>query len=90
MTAPRVGHSDDTSSQYVSSPNANKKIREFENLDMVYVGLDVHKKTIQVAGVDDDGVTLFNKKIGHNRVEIRDLVSTLPKGSKYVMKSSSV
>ena len=34
---------------------------------MVYVGLDLHKKTIQIAAVDDSGTGLMNKKIQNTR-----------------------
>ena len=34
---------------------------------MVYVGLDLHKKTIQIAAVDDSGTELMSKKIRNTR-----------------------
>lgn len=55
-----------------------------------YVGLDVHKKTIQAAVIDDTGNTLLNSKILNNWQDVRRLISEIPRNSKYVMESSSV
>ena len=34
---------------------------------MISVGLDLHKKTAQIAAMDKDGTVLFNRKIPHTR-----------------------
>ena len=57
---------------------------------MVYVGLDLHKKTIQIAAVDDSGTELVNKKIQNTREALAGEASKIPSNSKYVIESSSV
>ena len=57
---------------------------------MVYVGLDLHKKTIQIAAVDDSGTELMNKKIRNTREALAGETSKIPSNSKYVIESSSV
>ena len=57
---------------------------------MVYVGLDLPKKTIQIAVVDDSGTELMNKKIPNTREALADETSKIPSNSKYVIESSSV
>ena len=57
---------------------------------MISVGLDLHKKTAQVAAMDKDGTVLFNRKIPHTREAIKVDVDRLPKHAKYVIESSSV
>ena len=56
---------------------------------MIYVGLDLHKKTIQIAAVDYRGTTLLNKKIRNTHASLEMEISRMPKGSKYVIESSS-
>ena len=56
----------------------------------IFVGLDVHKESIQVAVVNDAGEMIFNEKIPNNRDDISRTVAMIPAGAKYVMESSSV
>jgi len=56
---------------------------------MIYVGLDVHKESVQVAAVDRKGDLLFNEKIPSYFESVTAAGSTLPK-ARYVMESSSV
>ena len=58
--------------------------------DMVYIGLDLHKKTIQIAAVDDSGTELMNKKIQNAREALAGEISKIPSNSKYVIESLSV
>ena len=51
---------------------------------MIYVGLDLHKKTIQIAAVDYRGATLLNKKIRNTHASLEMEIPRMPKGSKYV------
>ena len=51
---------------------------------MIHVGLDLHKKTIQIAAVDYRGATLLNKKIRNTHASLEMEISRMPKGSKYV------
>jgi len=55
-----------------------------------YVGLDVHKNTIQVAVMDQDGKVLRNTKIGNTDEEVREAFARIPGSAKCVMESSSV
>ena len=57
---------------------------------MVYVGLDLHRKTIQIAAVDDSGTELMNKKIQNTREALAGETYKIPSNSKYVIESSSV
>ena len=56
----------------------------------MYVGLDVHKKTIQVAAVDQEGKLLFNRKIKSDFGSVERELEQHPPDTKYVMESSSV
>ena len=56
----------------------------------MFVGLDVHKETVQMAAVDTAGELLFNKKIKNTFPDIAKATAKLPKKAKYVMESSSV
>ena len=57
---------------------------------MSYIGLDLHKKTIQMAAVDDLGTELLNKKIRNIRANLDAEIAKMPKNAKYVMESSFV
>ena len=57
---------------------------------MVYVGLDLHKNTIQIAAIDDSGTELMNKKIQNAREVLAGETYKIPSNSKYVIESSSV
>ena len=70
--------------------NANKNITLRRKRGMVYVGLDLHKNTIQMAAVDQNGVLLCNYKFRHTREAVDSEISQMPKNAKYVIESSSV
>ena len=57
---------------------------------MLYAGLDVHKRTIQVAILDGKRNILLNEKIPHTPEAVREMAGRLPAGARYVMESSSV
>lgn len=57
---------------------------------MIYVGIDVHKMSLQVAAMEKDGTLLLNEKIGSDHATVRKFFSKFPKRAKYVMESSSV
>ena len=57
---------------------------------MIYVGMDLHKLTAQIAAMDKGGNVLFNRKIQHTLEAIEMEVDRLPKHAKYVIESSSV
>ena len=64
--------------------NASKQITPGRKDGMIYVGLDLHKKTIQIAAVDYRGATLLNKKIRNTHASLEMEIPRMPKGSKYV------
>ena len=70
--------------------NANKNITLRRKRGTVYVGLDLHKNTIQMAAVDQKGTLLCNYKFQHTREDVDSEVSKMPKNAKYVIESSSV
>ncbi len=55
-----------------------------------YVGLDVHKESIQIAVMDKDGKVLSNTRIRNRDSEIRKAFARIPENAKCVMESSSV
>ena len=57
---------------------------------MLYVGMDVHKATIQVAAMDAAGNIVLETNIKADRNSVDRLLSKIPKGSKFVIESSSV
>ena len=57
---------------------------------MLFVGMDVHKATIQIAAMDVAGNIVLEKNIKADRNSVYRLLSKIPKGSKFVIESSSV
>ena len=70
--------------------NANKNITLRRKKGMMYVGLDLHKNSIQMAAVDQKGTLLCNYKFRHTRGAVDSEISQMPKNAKYVIESSSV
>ena len=70
--------------------NPNEIITPDRKDGMVYVGLVLHKKSIQIAVVDNLGTELINKKIQNTREALVREVSKIPDSAKYVIESSSV
>ena len=69
----------------------NKQIRIRRRRDMEYfVGLDVHKNTVQAAVVDGTGRLLTNRRLNNTRNELSGFVAQVPRNARYVMESSSV
>ena len=56
----------------------------------VFVGIDMHKITMQVAAVDSEGKEVFNFPFPTDHKTIKRVCSYFPKDAKYVMESSSV
>ena len=58
---------------------------------MIYVGIDVHKKFLQVAAVDGDGTQLLNERVDTDHSSVRRFFSQFPRDrTRCVMESSSV
>ena len=70
--------------------NANEIITLRRRRGMLYAGLDVHKKTIQVAVLDGKKNILLNEKIPHTPEAVREMAGRLPDHAKYILESSSV
>ena len=79
----------DTQSTDATKPSTTriKKIREEQK---VFFGLDLHKKFLQVAAVDQEGNLLMNKRVENDFGIIEQEFSAFPKNAKYVLESSSV
>ncbi len=71
-------------------PNANKQITTYSGKNM-FVGMDVHKKFLQVAMMDKKAKVIFNERIENENKSIsRFFRSSVPENAKIVMESSSV
>ena len=57
---------------------------------MHYAGLDLHKRTIQIAVVDKHGNNLLNKNISSSLDVLKKELARMPKDTQYVIESSSV
>ena len=55
-----------------------------------YVGIDLHKKTLQVEVQDPDGNVVSNRKVQNTSAAIRREFATIPQDTLCVMESSSV
>ena len=63
---------------------ANKHTTLPKRKYVMFVGLDVHKSSVQVAAVDETGKLLFNKKISSDFSAISKITAKIPKNTKYV------
>ena len=57
---------------------------------MHYAGLDLHKRTIQIAVVDKHGNKLLNKNISSSLDVLKKELARMPRDTQYVIESSSV
>ena len=64
--------------------------KQCERTQKTFIGIDLHKKFLQVAAVDEAGMLLMNKKIDNDFDIIEREFSALSKDAKYVLESSSV
>ncbi len=72
-----------------SKKSPKKQIRAKKDKGM-YVGIDLHKKFLQVATMDDDGKILQNIKVENTHESIRKHFTDIPIHANIVMESSSV
>ena len=86
----RIAHKRIVNKRITHKKNANKNITLRKKKGMVYVGLDLHKNSIQMAAVDERGTLLCNYKFRHTRGAVDSEISRMPKNAKYVIESSSV
>ena len=55
-----------------------------------YVGIDLHKKTLQIEVQDFQGNVMYNKKIRNTALSIRREFACIPRDARCVIESSSV
>ena len=72
-----------------SKKSPKKQIRNKITKNM-YVGIDLHKKFLQVAVMDNDGKVLQNKKVDNTHESIGKHFADIPLYASIVMESSSV
>ena len=68
----------------------NKIITLNRRKGMHYAGLDLHKRTIQIAVVDKHGNKLLNKNISSSLDVLKKELARMPRDTQYVIESSSV
>ncbi len=57
---------------------------------MAYVGMDLHKKTVQISVMDDRGIEISNTSVQNSRKTLEASLRKIPPDAKYVLESSSV
>ena len=79
----------DTQATDATKPSTTriKKIREEQK---IFFRLDLHKKFLQIAAIDQEGNLLMNKRVENDFGIIEQEFSAFPKNAKYVLESSSV
>ena len=90
ITHKRIAHKKIVNKKITHKKNTNKNITLRRKKGMMYVGLDLHKNSIQMAAVDQKGTLLCNYKFRHTRGAVDSEISRMPKNAKYVIESSSV
>ena len=73
-----------------ATKSSTTRIKKTKQEQKVFFGLDLHKKFLQVAAVDQKGNLLMNKRIENDFKIIEYEFSAFPKNAKYVLESSSV
>ena len=74
----------------VATKSSTARIKKTKEEQKVFFGLDLHKKFLQVAAVDQERNLLMNKRIENDFGVIEQEFSAFPKNAKYVLESSSV
>ncbi len=82
------------SSSKIRSLSSSKRIPKNQIRNKItksmYVGIDLHKKFLQVAIMDNDGKVLQNNKVDNTHQSIKKYFSDIPIHANLVMESSSV
>lgn len=73
-----------------SSKKSTKKQIRSKSKKSMYVGIDLHKKFLQVAVMDNDGKVLQNNKVDNTHESIKQHFVDIPIHANIVMESSSV
>jgi len=66
-----------------------KDIRKSVDIKHMYVGLDLHKATINATVMDENGTVLNEVKIKSEPDSLRNFSDSIPLGSDIVIESSS-
>ena len=82
-------HMDSHSVSKVKKTTTKTSVK-YDNAQKYFVGIDLHKKFMQVAIMDPKGNVLQNKRIECNHIDIVKEFSEFPPNAKYVLESSSV
>ena len=61
-----------------------------KRMPSAYVGIDLHKKTLQIEVQDSQGNVMYNKKIKNTALSIRREFACIPRDARCVIESSSV
>ncbi len=72
------------------NPSSSKKQIRVKKDKGMYIGIDLHKKFLQVATMDNDGKILQNIKIENTHESIKKHFTDIPIHANIVMESSSV
>ena len=67
-----------------------KDIRKSVDITHMYVGLDLHKATINAAVMDENGTVLKEVKIKSEPDSLRDFSDSIPPGSDVVIDNSNM
>ena len=77
--------------KHIRGATSKKRMTDIRTLRKVaFVGLDVHKKTIQICMIDVDGNQLITGRIPNTAEDVSASLGRIPKSAKLVMESSSV
>ncbi len=73
-----------------TTKSSTARIKKTKEEQKVFFGLDLHKKFLQAAAVDQEGNLLMNKRVENDFGIIEHEFSVFLKNAKYVLESSSV
>ena len=67
-------------------------ISDKEAIWLMYVGIDLHKKYMQIAVIDEDGQTVSETRVNNdtNQYSLKRFLNTIPDDSQIVMESCNV
>ena len=63
----------------------NKQITFQDSGCMAYVGLNLHKKTVQISVMDDRGTEISNASVQNDRKTLEASLRKMPPDAKYVL-----
>lgn len=75
---------------YVGTQNQPFDLGKNHALKEIYIGMDLHRDTIQVAVRDENGHVILDKNMPNTTQDIDEFFSNIPKNAHMVMEASSV